>query len=171
MHVLHACSKLVPSSIDINDFDNDTTLEVVAHLRLQQLLAGNTFLNTDDFRRLIVPHLQNDTLMTIRLSSKPWSRVSDAFISDGVESGTMLVHSGKDISWMEANARKERRALVTRVIFLLNITKVGENACYLAANLVIVDIPEGVESIGVCAYGRCSRLTTVSFPTTLKSIG
>ena len=58
-----------------------------------------------------------------------------------------------------------------RVIFLLDITKVGECACKWAANLVLVDIPEGIEIIGDGALEHCSSLTTVSFPTTLTPIG
>ena len=56
------------------------------------------------------------------------------------------------------------------MIFLLNITRVGGSACEKAVNLVVVDTPEGVESIGYTAFMQCSSLTTVSFPTTLKSI-
>ncbi|GMH58026.1 hypothetical protein TL16_g02519 [Triparma laevis f. inornata] len=149
------CSKLVPSSIDINDVynDDDVTSEVVAHLRsemsLNALLSGNNFLNTDDFRRLIVPYLQGNALMAIKLASKPWSRVADEFTDDGVESGAMIVHDGSDLSWDLVEAREESPLLVTRVIVLLNITKVRGFACYYAVNLVVVDIPEGVESIVV----------------------
>ncbi|GMH69852.1 hypothetical protein TrLO_g4994 [Triparma laevis f. longispina] len=60
---------------------------------------------------------------------------------------------------------------VTQVIFLLNITKIGDRACTFAANLVVVDIPKGVKSIGYCAFYRCTSLTNVSFPTTLTLIG
>ncbi|GMH86887.1 hypothetical protein TL16_g10683 [Triparma laevis f. inornata] len=140
---------------------------------MNALLSGNNFLNTDDFRRLIVPYLPNDVLMTIRLVSKPWSRVADRFISDSVESGTMVVRGEKDftnIGWSYTGF-EERYELVTRVIFLLNITKVGKCVCYLSYNLVVVDIPEGVERIGNSAFFECRSLTTVSFPTTLTSIG
>ncbi|GMH70622.1 hypothetical protein TL16_g05455 [Triparma laevis f. inornata] len=168
----HECSKLVPSNITVNDMTIDTTPDVVVHLRSQMslnaLLSGNNFLNTDDFSRLIVPYLTNDALMTIRLASKPWSRVVDGFIDDGIESGTMIVRGEEDIY---INNFEERHMLVTRVVFLLNVTKVGVNACIYAFSLVVVDIPEGVESIGEQAFNSCQSLTTISFPTTLTSIG
>ena len=166
-------AKLSDRSVKYEKKDNKSVL--IEHLRLQLrcevLLSGNNFLNTDDYRRLLVPFFPNDTLMTIRLVSKPWSRVADGFISDGVESGAMIVHDGNDISFDEAFARKERRCLVTRVVSLLNIMKVGKCACFLATNLVVVDIPEGIESISNEAFQGCSSLTTVSFPRTLTSIG
>ena len=88
----------------------------------------------------------------------------------GVASGAMLVHDGKDIGLI-TNVREERMKLVMRMIFLLNITKVGYCACVFAVNLVVVDLPEGVERIGVRAIRGCSSLTNVSFLTTLKVIG
>ena len=108
--------------------------------------------------------------MAMRVVSKLWSHVVYAFIDYGVKSGEMIVHGGKDISHAVAYARREGLALVTRVIFLLNITKVREKACWDAVNLVVVDIPEGVESIGDWTFHSCRSLTTVSFPTTLKLI-
>ena len=80
-------------------------------------------------------------------------------IDEGVESGEMIVHDGKEISAEVAGAREERFALITRVMFLLNITKVGERACIYAVNLVVVDIPDGVERIGNYAFCYCSSLT------------
>ena len=56
---------------------------------------------------------------------------------------------------MVTKALEERRRLVTRVIFLLNITEVGIRACMLAINLVVVDIPEGVKSIRERAFSYC----------------
>ncbi|GMH54983.1 hypothetical protein TrST_g3720 [Triparma strigata] len=72
----------------------------------------------------------------------------------------------------EANSdvREERMKQVTKVVFLLNITKVGKWACWYT-NLVVVEIPEGVESIDFRAFYYCKSLTSVSFPTTLKLVG
>ncbi|GMH88584.1 hypothetical protein TL16_g11194 [Triparma laevis f. inornata] len=138
------CSKLVPSKIHVTNQTIDTTPEVVAHLRsemsLNALLSGNNFLNTDDFRRLIVPYLSNDALMAIRLASKPWSRVVDEFIDDSVESGAITVRGEEDLQG-SFDDFKERHECVTRVIFLLNITKFGGPACAFATNLVVVDYP------------------------------
>ncbi|GMI15994.1 hypothetical protein TrLO_g2066 [Triparma laevis f. longispina] len=166
------CLMLVPSTVDVSEDNNDDpTSEVVAHLRFQQLLSGNNFLNTDDFRRLLIPFISDDTLMATRAVSKPWLAVADEFISDGVESGAMMVHDWRVFSYEDVYAQNERRKLITRVIFLLNITKVGNYACMYAVNLVVVDIPEGVKRIGAAAFHHCKSLTTLSFPRTLTLIG
>ncbi|GMH91303.1 hypothetical protein TrVE_jg6802 [Triparma verrucosa] len=107
--------------------------------------------------------------MTMRVLCKDWRRVADKFIDGKVESGVMTVVGENGISYEEAKAQRERRLLVTQVVFLLNITKVGDHSCYYA-NLVVVEIPEGVESIGIGAFFGCRSLTTVSFPTTLRLI-
>ncbi|GMH99676.1 hypothetical protein TrLO_g1739 [Triparma laevis f. longispina] len=109
--------------------------------------------------------------MAMRLASKPWLAVADAFIDEGVRSGAIIVHDRNDLSPMGLLARKAKRQLASQVIFFLNVTKVGVWACYYAHNLIVVDIPEGFQSIGNCAFNGCSSLTTVSFPTTLTSIG
>ena len=128
------------------------------------------FMFTDDFKMLLVGFVQGDTLMTLRLVSQAWKRVADAFIDEGVRNGELMVHGSRVVQW-PTEAKKERLKLVTRVIFLLNITKVRKNACHSAGNLVVVDIPETVTSIGRAAFPSCRSLTTVSFSTTLKSIG
>ena len=69
-----------------------------------------------------------------------------------VESGELMVHDGMNISLEVVRAREERFKLTTRGVFLLNITKVGENTCWRAVNLMVVDIPEGVQSIGSGAF-------------------
>ncbi|GMI07656.1 hypothetical protein TrLO_g13220 [Triparma laevis f. longispina] len=105
--------------------------------------------------------------MRLKLATKAWKATADALINEGVKSGEIMIHDGKDIS----EARGERRKLAMRVVLLLNVTKVGKFGCFYAANLVVVDIPEGIKSIGHAAFCSCHSLTTVSFPTTLISIG
>ncbi|GMI16712.1 hypothetical protein TrLO_g3762 [Triparma laevis f. longispina] len=98
-----------------------------------------------------------------------------------VGSGTIIVHSREDHSWPEfdeeggdyewLNALEERRKLVMRVIFFLDITKVRDGACSWAINLIVIDTPEGVERIGGDECNSCRSLTAASFQTTLTSIG
>ncbi|GMH84974.1 hypothetical protein TrVE_jg5108 [Triparma verrucosa] len=108
----------------------------------------------------------------MRLLCKDWRRVADKFIGWKVESGgLMMVVGGNDLSWKEVKAQEERRSLVTQVVFLLNIMKVGIRVCNRAINLVVVEIPEGVESIGDRSFEGNSSLTIVSFPTTLRLVG
>ena len=87
--------------------------------------------------------------------------------------GEIIVHGGNDISNDEANsaARRKRIKQVTKVVFLLNITKVGDRVCYKASILVIVDIPEGITSIGRSYFSWCSSLKEIKFPKSLTSIG
>ena len=131
-----------------------------------------SFFYLDDWRFMFVENVPLDTLMTMRLLCKDWQRVADTFIDGMIESGVMKVIGGNDISEDDSEALKERRAHepVMQVVFLLNMTfaRVGDYACYMAVNLVVVEIPEGIESIGIGAFDGCSSLTTVSFPTTLS---
>ena len=100
--------------------------------------------------RHFVEFVHAQTLMAFRVATKGWNAAADALIDKGVASGAMIVHDRKDIGYL-TTFRQERRKLGTRAIFLLNITKVGARACYYAS-LVVVDIPEGVESIGKLAF-------------------
>ena len=87
--------------------------------------------------------------------------------------GEIIVHGGNDVSFGEAysGARKERMEQVTKVVFLLNTTTVGDHACYKASILVVVDIPEGITSIGRSSFAYCSSLKVIKFPKSLISIG
>ena len=87
--------------------------------------------------------------------------------------GEIIVHGGNDISYEEAwsYARKERMKKVTKVVFLLNITKVGYYACRLASVLIVVDIPEGITTIGRSSFAGCFSLKDIKFPKSLTSIG
>ncbi|GMH80152.1 hypothetical protein TL16_g08424 [Triparma laevis f. inornata] len=127
-------------------------------------------MHTHEFKRHFVDFVPLDALMALRVATKGWNAAADALMDEGVESSTIMVHDGKDISMLEALPQYERRKLFTRVIFLLNITKVGDYAYAAAPSLVVVVIPEGVESIGVRAFKGCHSLTSVSFPRTLKLI-
>ncbi|GMH65771.1 hypothetical protein TrLO_g14502 [Triparma laevis f. longispina] len=146
---------------------------------LDAVLAPTTkdeFMATDDFMRLLRGYVDVAELFHIfRLVSKLWQRIAEEKIDQDFRRGVLAFHGGNDMGvggdeefWDSLRAKREP---VTRVIFLLNITKVGRSACAWAVNLVVVDIPEGVESISYGAFCQCHRLTTVSFPTTLILIG
>ncbi|GMI09983.1 hypothetical protein TrVE_jg14198 [Triparma verrucosa] len=131
-------------------------------------------MSTNDFRRLFVDFVNLDTLMNIRFLNKAWLKVVEKklhSIKDQV--GSTLIHGGNDLTDNEARARAlgKRCSSINRVIFLLNITKIGDRAFQYAENLVIVTIPNGVEIIGEHVFRACSSLTTISFPKSLRSIG
>ncbi|GMI00929.1 hypothetical protein TrST_g1761 [Triparma strigata] len=132
-------------------------------------------MHTDDFRRLFVDFVMVDTLVAMRWLDKKWHKVVEKKLIEFEDEpyGKIIVHGGNDLRWEEAHsgAREEKIKLVTKVVFLLNTTKVGDRACVLASILVIVDIPEGITSIGIGSFEFCSSLKEIKFPKSLTSIG
>ena len=137
------------------------------------VVRGDDFMHTDDFRRMFVGFVMADTLVAMRWIDRKWHKVVEKKLIEFEDEpfGGMIVHGANDISWEEAVARKERMAQVTKVVFLLNITKVGDNVCSCASILVAVDIPEGITSIGYMSFACCSSLKDIKFPKSLTSIG
>ncbi|GMH85658.1 hypothetical protein TrVE_jg6360 [Triparma verrucosa] len=137
--------------------------------------GGDDFMHTDDFRRLFVGFVMADTLVAMRWLDTKWHKVVEKkLIEVGEEPfGEIIVYGGNDISFDEANsaARVDRMKQVMKVVFLLNITKVGDLVFYCASNLVVVDIPEGITSIGGWSFDGCSSLKEIKFPKSLTSIG
>ncbi|GMH70256.1 hypothetical protein TrLO_g1617 [Triparma laevis f. longispina] len=133
--------------------------------------SKDDFMATDDFRRLIRQYVPVVELFrTYRLVSKPCQRIAEEIIDRDFESGVLKVLNERDFSDVSQKAFREKNAPATQVIFLLNVTHIGDFACHLAANLVFVEIPEGVVSIGKKAFSFCDNLTTVIFPKSLTSI-
>ncbi|GMI01606.1 hypothetical protein TrST_g8732 [Triparma strigata] len=137
--------------------------------------GGDDFMHTDDFRRLFVGFVMVDTLVAMRWLDRKWHKVVEKKLTDFEDEpiGELIVVGGNDISVGEANsgARLENMKQLARVVFLLNITKVGDRACLYASNLVVVDIPEGITIIGRWSFWGCSNLKDIKFPKSLKRIG
>ena len=131
-------------------------------------------MHTDDFRRLFVEFVMVDTLVAMRWLDRKWHKVVEKKLTEFEDEpfGEIIVHGGNDTSMSEAeyDARKERMKQVTKVVFLLNTTKVGLGVCYKASNLVVVDIPEGITIIGEASFMQCSSLEEIKFPKSLTSI-
>ncbi|GMH49049.1 hypothetical protein TrVE_jg4223 [Triparma verrucosa] len=126
-------------------------------------------MHTDDFRRLFVGFVMVDTLVAMRWLDRKWHKVVEKELTELEEDepfGEIIVHGGNDIDYDEArsDARYEGMTQVTTVVFLLNITKVGDHACFYASILVVVDIPEGITSIGFASFSDCSSLKEIKFP-------
>ncbi|GMH97582.1 hypothetical protein TrVE_jg1591 [Triparma verrucosa] len=91
--------------------------------------GGDDFMHTDDFRRLFVDFVMVDTLVAMRWLDRKWHKVVEKKLTEleGDEPfGEIIVHGGNDISYEEADSdpREEKIKQVTKVVFLLNITKV-----------------------------------------------
>ncbi|GMI08070.1 hypothetical protein TrVE_jg11736 [Triparma verrucosa] len=129
--------------------------------------GGADFMHTDDFRRLFVGIVMVDTLVAMRWLDRKWHKVVEKKLIELEDEpfGEIIVHGGNDISAVEAYsaARKKRMQQVTKVVFLLNITKVGDTACAWASNLVVVDIPEGITTISGASFYDCSSLKEINY--------
>ncbi|GMH87304.1 hypothetical protein TrVE_jg2230 [Triparma verrucosa] len=138
-------------------------------------IGGDDFMHTDDFRRLFVGFVMLDTLVAMRWLDRKWHKVVEKKLTEFEDEpfGEIIVHGGNDVSGYEgvSDERKERMEHVTKIIFLLNVTKVGDRACAYASNLVVVDIPEGITTIGYYSFAQCSKLKHIKFPKSLISIG
>ena len=132
-------------------------------------MGFHSFLDTDMFRLYcLLPFIPTSSLETMRMLSKDYYRTVNEYYQSRIAMAAMIVHEGSDVNHMQDRLQRDD---VTQVVFLLNITKVGIYACYKASILVVVDIPEGVESIGNYSFMQCSSLKEISFPKSLTSIG
>eukprot|EP00519_Triparma_laevis_P004671 CAMPEP_0182501204 /NCGR_PEP_ID=MMETSP1321-20130603/10909_1 /TAXON_ID=91990 /ORGANISM="Bolidomonas sp., Strain RCC1657" /LENGTH=413 /DNA_ID=CAMNT_0024705825 /DNA_START=71 /DNA_END=1309 /DNA_ORIENTATION=- len=116
---------------------------------------ASDFMNTNDFRRLFIEFCAPDTVINMRFLSKAWHAVVEKKLSELVDEpqpsemmiggvvhgfGSTVIHGGNDNDMIndmindrsldEVEAQRERRRLITQVVFLLNITKVGDYACW-----------------------------------------
>ncbi|GMI15188.1 hypothetical protein TrLO_g9836 [Triparma laevis f. longispina] len=87
-----------------------------------------------------------------------------------VERGVLMVVDGNGTSPETVKAQEERRKLVTEAAFLQDSSMLGKRACMTLVNLVVVEIPKGVEIILELAFAKCTHISKVTFPKTLKTI-
>ncbi|GMH64483.1 hypothetical protein TrST_g92 [Triparma strigata] len=173
----NAIEILDPNELDGGDDDTEVFegSELDSAADETPAVGGDDFMHTDDFRRLFVGFVMVDTLVAMRWLDRKWHKVVEKKLTDFEDEpyGGMIVHGGNDVSWDEArsDAREERMKQVTKVVFLLNVTKVGDYVCRFADILVAVDIPEGITSIGDFSFDGCSSLKNISFPKSLTEIG
>ncbi|GMH71803.1 hypothetical protein TL16_g05749 [Triparma laevis f. inornata] len=119
------------------------------------LFPMSNFLETNDFRRLLLPFVPLDTLVNMRDLNKEWRIETDFYLKAAEASGTTIVHSGRDKScvgydgglldlldgWSEAClAKMVERSSVCTVIFHPNVTKIGSLSFGFAVNLVCVEV-------------------------------
>ncbi|GMI12248.1 hypothetical protein TrLO_g625 [Triparma laevis f. longispina] len=76
---------------------NPTTLTTVSTVPA----SNGQFMHTPEFRRHFVGFV-SDILMKLRVTTKAWKAVADAFIDEGVVSGKIIVHDGNDIHFKVA---------------------------------------------------------------------
>ncbi|GMI14058.1 hypothetical protein TrLO_g2121 [Triparma laevis f. longispina] len=118
-------------------------------------------MQTPEFYRHFPDNVPLCTLMSIRLVNKVSRIITEQFVFTGKRRGAFIVHDGCDRHRNTSGEELTKmRKNITQVIFPLNITKVGVYACTYARNVVVVDIPEGVDSIGYHAFGGCISLIT-----------
>ncbi|GMH98037.1 hypothetical protein TrST_g14300 [Triparma strigata] len=138
-------------------------------------IGGDDFMHTDDFRRLFVGFVMVDTLVAMRWLDRKWHKVVEKKLTELEDEpySDIIVHGGNDVSFSyhEVDARNERMKQVKKVVFLLDITKIGDRACFKASILVVVDIPEGITIIGFASFANCSSLKDIKFPKSITSIG
>ncbi|GMH95232.1 hypothetical protein TrST_g1340 [Triparma strigata] len=152
------------------------------HLKVQPLLLRPTkpIVGGDDFRRLFVGFVMVDTLVTMRWLDRKWHKVVEKKLIEVEDEpfGEIIVHGGNDLSYDEANstAKKERMKQVTKVVFLLNITKVGDRACAncfgYCSSLEEVDLLHTkVHGLGEDAFYNCTSLREMKVPDSLQELG
>lgn len=71
------------------------------------------FMHTPRFKRHFVEYVIVETLVVLRLTSKPWMREIENFlrriVANSGQRGELIAHGGHDLTQEEGNTRMERR--------------------------------------------------------------
>ncbi|GMH50185.1 hypothetical protein TrLO_g9428 [Triparma laevis f. longispina] len=65
------------------------------------------FMHTPEFRMHLVDFVSVDALIALRLATKAWKAVVEEVITEGVASGALMVHDGKDGAWFNSKTERE----------------------------------------------------------------
>ncbi|GMI08725.1 hypothetical protein TrVE_jg9306 [Triparma verrucosa] len=167
----------VPDLNNLEVVDDDTEVFEGSELDSADVTpagGGDDFMHTDDFRRLFVDFAMADTLVAMRWLDRKWHKVVEKKLTEleNEPYGGMIVHGGNDIGRNElfSYTRKEKMNRVTKAVFLLNVTKVGDRV-FAHAAILCIDIPEGITTIGDASFAGCISLNDIKFPKSLTSIG
>lgn len=121
-----------------------------------------------DVNALRVEGLQRPSRNWSRWASGGRCRVLE--VDGRVERGVLMVVDGNGTSPETVEVQEERRKLVTEAAFLQYSSMLGKRACMTLVNLVVVEIPKGVEIILELAFTKCTNFSKATFPKTLKTI-
>lgn len=104
------------------------------------------------------------SLSSIVLDSSP-SYGTSCF--DGCEAITSIEYNCKNIARLPTYSNASS---ITNVVIGKNVKAIGEEA-FRGFGITSIEIPEGVTSIGICAFLDCENLTSISIPEGMKTIG
>ncbi|GMI18288.1 hypothetical protein TrLO_g2781 [Triparma laevis f. longispina] len=98
-------------------------------------------MHTPEFRKHFIDLVHVQTLMALRVVTKGFNVAADTLIDEGVRSGDLMVHDGKDIHMLVAVARKERRNGILQMLR----TKIDDD-------------PDSLQTLGEYVFVHCYKL-------------
>ncbi len=78
--------------------------------------------------------------------------------------GLLIVGGSGDMAdWSEGNPTpwNDKKYIITKILFVGEITSIGDNAFTSCENLIYADLPYGISSIGANAFSECNNLVDI----------
>ena len=104
------------------------------------------------------------------------TKIRDAAFADctGLEAFSVdpanTIFTGDENCLIDTQQAKLIQGITGSIPADFSVKSLGQN-CFSNMSITVVNIPEGVSSIGSNAFSRCSNLTEVTLPSTLTSLG